>query len=85
MRAPSNLKDFVYKSIESDLLAGNLHSGDIINEKDLVEKSLYYLSHEKEREAIAMHGYEKVKKMHSYRIRLQQMLDIVFGEKPEER
>lgn len=54
-------------------------------EKDLVEKSLYYLSHEKEREAIAMHGYEKVKKMHSYRIRLQQMLDIVFGEKPEER
>ena len=36
MRAPSNLKDFVYKSIESDLLAGNLHSGDIINEKDLV-------------------------------------------------
>lgn len=30
-------------------------------EKDLVEKSLYYLSHEKEREAIAMHGYEKVK------------------------
>ena len=38
MRAPSNLKDFVYKSIESDLLSGNLHSGDIINEKDLVEK-----------------------------------------------
>lgn len=38
MRAPSNLKDFVYKSIEADLLAGNLHSGDIINEKDLVEK-----------------------------------------------
>lgn len=38
MRASSNLKDFVYKSIEADLLAGNLHSGDIINEKDLVEK-----------------------------------------------
>ena len=38
MKAPSNLKDFVYKSIESDLLSGNLHSGDIINEKDLVEK-----------------------------------------------
>ncbi len=38
MKVASNLKDFVYKSIESDILAGNLHSGDIINEKDLVEK-----------------------------------------------
>ena len=36
MKVASNLKDFVYKSIESDILAGNLHSGDIINEKDLV-------------------------------------------------
>ena len=38
MKVAYNLKDFVYKSIESDILAGNLHSGDIINEKDLVEK-----------------------------------------------
>ena len=49
-------------------------------EKELVEKSLYYLEHEEERKMIAAHGYEKVKKMHSYRIRLQQMLDVAFAD-----
>lgn len=51
------------------------------SQKELVEKSLYYLEHEKERETIARNGYEKVKKMHSYRIRLEEMLRIVETEK----
>ncbi len=48
-------------------------------EEDLVQKTLYYLEHEKERQEIARNGYEKVKKLHSYQMRLQQMLDIVFN------
>lgn len=48
-------------------------------EEDLVQKTLYYLEHEKERQEIAKNGYEKVKKLHSYQMRLQQMLDIVFN------
>lgn len=48
-------------------------------EEDLVQKTLYYLEHEKERQKIARNGYEKVKKLHSYQMRLQQMLDIVFN------
>ena len=79
---------FLMTNFQAELPESFVEDRDFVcfdGEKDLVEKSLYYLSHEKEREAIAMHGYEKVKKMHSYRIRLQQMLDIVFGEKPEER
>ena len=35
MKVASNLKDFVYKSIESDILAGKSAFADIINEKDL--------------------------------------------------
>lgn len=46
-------------------------------EKDLVEKTLYYLSHEEERKEIARNGYEKVKRYHTYRIRLEEMLKII--------
>lgn len=48
---------------------------------DLVGKCEYYLSHDKERREIAHNGFEKVKKYHTYDIRLTQMLEIAFGLK----
>lgn len=44
---------------------------------DLREKVGYYLEHEKERQEIAENGYRKVKEHHSYRKRIQSILDIV--------
>lgn len=48
---------------------------------DLISKCEYYLSHDKERREIAHNGFEKVKKYHTYDIRLTQMLEIAFGLK----
>lgn len=48
---------------------------------DLMGKCEYYLSHDKERREIAHNGFEKVKKYHTYDIRLTQMLKIAFGLK----
>lgn len=48
---------------------------------DLMGKCEYYLSHDKERMEIAHNGFEKVKKYHTYDIRLTQMLEIAFGLK----
>lgn len=57
------------------------------NKKDLVcfedmrqlkELAAYYLTHEDERQEIARHGYETVKKQHSYRERLSVLLEKVF-------
>lgn len=47
--------------------------------EELMEKAEYYLSHEKERKEIAHNGYEKVKRFHTYRNRLDEMMKIVFG------
>lgn len=47
------------------------------DEKDLVEKVGYYLNHEEERKEIARNGYRKVKEIHTYRKRLEQMLSII--------
>lgn len=38
----------------------------------------YYLKHEEERNEIARNGYEKVKKAHTYDIRLLEMLNLAF-------
>lgn len=48
---------------------------------DLIGKCEYYLLHDKERQEIAHNGFEKVKKYHTYDIRLTQMLEIAFGLK----
>lgn len=44
----------------------------------LKELCAYYLSHEEERQAIAAHGYETIKKYHTYDTRLLQMIDASF-------
>ncbi len=44
----------------------------------LKELCAYYLTHDDERMEIARNGYEKVKKLHTYPIRLLQMIDLSF-------
>ena len=50
------------------------------NMDELLEKVDYYLSHEEQRIRIAMNGYQKVRKYHTYRHRLTQALHVVFEE-----
>lgn len=50
------------------------------NLQELEEKTAYYLKHEKQRIRIAMNGYQKVKKYHTYDVRLQGVLKLIFGE-----
>lgn len=45
--------------------------------EELEEKVHYYLTHEEERVEIAINGYEKVAKYHTYEIRLSQMIKIL--------
>ena len=45
--------------------------------EELEDKTGYYLSHNEERVEIAINGYEKVAKYHTYEIRLAQMLKIL--------
>ena len=42
---------------------------------DLLQKINYYLSHEDERLAISEHAYEKIKKDHTFDIRVEQILN----------
>ena len=50
------------------------------SESDLMEKVDYYLYHEAERMEIALNGYEKVAKHHTYEVRLATMIRILYGE-----
>ncbi|MCR4787131.1 MAG: glycosyltransferase [Lachnospiraceae bacterium] len=49
-------------------------------EKDCIELISYFLSHDDEREAIALSGYNKVKNLHTYVIRVAQMLSVIYPE-----
>lgn len=53
-----------------------------LDEEDLLRKIQYYLEHEEERKQIARNGYEKVKKYHTWGMRLKEIFRIVEeGEK----
>jgi len=45
--------------------------------EDLLYKVAYYLEHEEERRLIARNGYEKIKANHTYRHRIQAILELV--------
>lgn len=47
------------------------------NEADLIEKVDYYLHHDAQRVEIALNGYEKVAKHHTYEVRLSEMLRML--------
>lgn len=46
--------------------------------QDMCDKIVYYLNHDKEREAIAMNGYKKVRKEYSYEAVLGEMLSLAI-------
>jgi len=46
---------------------------------ELVEKIEYYLTHEEQRKKIALRGYHRTIRDHTYENRLFQMLQIIFG------
>lgn len=46
--------------------------------EDMVNKARYYLEHEDERKKIAQSGHEKVKKYHSYDIRIEEIFSKSF-------
>ncbi|MES2309290.1 MAG: glycosyltransferase [Verrucomicrobiota bacterium] len=52
----------------------------LYNSEDLIEQISYYLKNEKEREAIAQSGREKVLAAHTYDHRVQALLDVVFHQ-----
>lgn len=48
-----------------------------LDNNDLLEKAEYYLSHDEERMTIARNGYEKVRENHTYKHRIQKILQLV--------
>lgn len=48
--------------------------------ENLCELCAYYLAHDDERRRIARSGYEKVRRAHTYDVRLLQMIDLAFPE-----
>ncbi len=47
--------------------------------EDMVEKALYYASHDEKRRRIAASGRKKVEKHHTYEARINEMLDVLKG------
>lgn len=48
------------------------------SEQELLEKTAYYLSHDKERVEMSKRAYEKVKTYHTYAQRMQQLLQMAW-------
>ena len=49
--------------------------------EELEQKVQYYLIHEEERIEIAINGYEKTAKLHTYEMRIAEMIRILSGQK----
>ena len=49
------------------------------SQEEMIDKVLFYQKHDKEREAIARSGHEKVAKYHTFEKRIQEMLAVATG------
>ncbi|MBE5943478.1 MAG: spore maturation protein CgeB [Lachnospiraceae bacterium] len=70
---------FVLSNYQSEIPEHFIPGEDIVlydSIPDMLSKIDYYLSHEEERLAIAQSGYEKIKKFHTYDIKLQTMFQM---------
>ena len=70
-------KGFLLTNYQSDFLEFFSPGEDFVyyeSYENLMEKTDYYLSHDKERMEIADNGFEKIKKSHSYEDRIDIML-----------
>ncbi|MFW2501330.1 CgeB family protein [Clostridium diolis] len=73
-------KGFLVTNNKEDIQKYFIDGEDLViyrDSRDLIEISEYYLHHENERQKILLNGYEKVKKDHTYEIRLQEIMSIV--------
>ncbi len=71
---------FCLTTYREDLLRHFENGKDLVifeGKEDLLQKVDYFLEHERERERIAENGYQKVKKYHTYSIRLRKLFDIL--------
>ena len=50
------------------------------NIEDCIQKAQFYLAHDDIRMEIAANGYQKVKAMHTYRIRIANMLRLIYSD-----
>lgn len=72
---------FLLTNYQSDFLDFFVPGEDYVyfeSQEDLMDKVRYYLANENERQAIAARGYQKVKEHHTYRHRVEEMLQIAF-------
>lgn len=73
-------KGFLLSNYQEDYLEYFNNGEDFVyytDYEDLERKAEYYLSHEKERQEIAENGYRKVKCGHTYRKRVDAMMDMI--------
>ncbi len=71
-------KGFLISNYQEDFLSYFEPGMDFVyyeSRSDLLQKIDYYLSHEDERLAISEHAYEKIKKDHTFDIRVEQILN----------
>ncbi|MCR4643226.1 MAG: DUF3880 domain-containing protein [Lachnospiraceae bacterium] len=74
---------FLMSNYQTDLAAEFVPGEDFVYYEsidDAVEKAGYYLKHEEERAAIAESGYRKVKELHSFRTKIEEIINLVFEE-----
>jgi hypothetical protein len=65
---------------QKDLFKNGVHLVEYRTEKELFEKVDYYLTHDYERERIARAGQELVLSKHTYKHRVDFILDTIFGD-----
>lgn len=73
-------RGFCLTTYREDLLRHFENGKELVvfeGKEDLLRKTDYFLEHEKEREEIAENGYQKIKKYHTYSVRLQEMFRIL--------
>ncbi|APC41169.1 CgeB family protein [Clostridium estertheticum] len=77
-------KGFLVTNYKSDIVRYFNNGKDLIiyrDLQDLLEITEYYLHNEKERQEIIINGYEKVKREHTYDVRVKQLMNIVVNHK----
>lgn len=74
---------FLLTNFQQDYLEHFIPGEDFVyyeSREDLLAKTEYYLSHEQERQEIARNGYEKVKNFHTFRHRVDEILEVLQNE-----
>lgn len=75
-------RGFLLSNYQSDFLRHFTPDEDFVyfeNQEDLLKKIDFYLSHDKERRAIAESGHDKVLKHHNFAVIFDEILNVVLG------